>query len=473
MVPPFVGVVWSLAGEAIPIGRRGNGRGARTPAPLRVGGLPRRRGGNAVAMKPPIGSRLHGALDYLTGASLVAASQLPPLRGRFAGRALLAAGANHVAYSLFTDYELALARKLPYRTHLAVDAVGAAGLIAAGATREDALDRLVPVGVGAYELGAVLMSDPQGDGARRVKDMVVVVTGAASGIGRVTARTFAEKGAKVVLTARRDAALDELVAELGPDRALAVPADVTDEAQLREVAERAVARFGAIDVWVNCAAVTLFGPFEESPRDEYRRVLDTNVLGYVNGAWAALPHLRRSRGTLINVGSVNSYVPAPQASAYVASKHAIRGWAASLRQELRGTGVDVVTILPASIDTPLFQQAANLTGRRPKALNPTNPPERVARAIVRAARRPMREKAVGRRSRQMLLFEKLAPALFDRVMARKVEHDHFADERTAPTSGNLFAPDAAQARETGGWRRSDGQPVDVERPLQPASEDRA
>jgi NAD(P)-dependent dehydrogenase (short-subunit alcohol dehydrogenase family) len=412
-------------------------------------------------MKPPIGSRLHGALDYLTGTTLVAASQLPALRGRFAGRALLAAGANHLGYSLVTDYELAPVRKLPYRAHLALDAVGAAGLVAAGATRDEALDRLVPIGVGAYELGAVLLSDPQGDGARRVKDRVVVVTGAASGIGRVTARTFAEKGAKVVVTARRDEALEELVAELGADRALAVPADVTDEAELRAVAEQAVARFGAIDVWVNCAAVTLFGEFEQAPRDEYRRVLDTNILGYMNGAWAALPHLRRSRGTLINVGSVNSYVPAPEASAYVASKHAIRGWASALRQELRGTGVDVVTILPASIDTPLFQQAANHTGRRAKALNPTNPPERVARVIVRAARRPMREKAVGRRSRQMLFLERLAPAVFERLMARKVEHDHFADEPAPPTSGNLFAPDRGQAREVGGWRRSDREPVDV------------
>jgi NAD(P)-dependent dehydrogenase (short-subunit alcohol dehydrogenase family) len=401
-------------------------------------------------MKPPIGNRLHATLDYLTGASLLAASLLPPLRERFAGRALLVGGASHLCYSVFTDYELGAVRKLPYRAHLALDALGAAGLIAAGATREDAIDRLAPIGVGLYELGTVVMSDPKGDGARRVSDLVVVITGAASGIGRVTARKFAEKGAKVVLTARRDEALDELVAELGPDRALAVPGDATDEEQMREVADRAVARFGRIDVWVNCAAVTLFSSFEEAPRDEYRRVLDTNVLGYMNGAWAALPHLRASRGTLINVGSVNSYVPAPQVSAYVASKHAVRGWAASLRQELRGTGVDVVTILPGSIDTPLFQQAANHTRRKPKALNPTNPPERVARVILRAARRPMREKAVGRRSRQMLLFEKLAPAPFERMMARKVEVDHFADEPAQATSGNLFSPDPDQAREKGG-----------------------
>ena len=116
-------------------------------------------------MQQPIGSKLHGALDYLTGASLVAASQLPVLRDRFAGRALLAAGANHLAYSLVTDYELGLLRKLPYKAHLALDAVGAIGLVAAGATRDDAVDRFVPLGVGLYELGAVLLSDPDGRAA--------------------------------------------------------------------------------------------------------------------------------------------------------------------------------------------------------------------------------------------------------------------------------------------------------------------
>jgi hypothetical protein len=110
----------------------------------------------------PIGSRLHGVLDYLTGATLVGASRLPWIRGRFAGRALLAAGATHVAYSLVTDYELGALRKLPYRVHLVLDAVGAGGLVLAGATRSDPINRLVPIGVGVYELGAVVLSDPHG-----------------------------------------------------------------------------------------------------------------------------------------------------------------------------------------------------------------------------------------------------------------------------------------------------------------------
>jgi hypothetical protein len=112
-------------------------------------------------MKQPIGSRVHGVLDYTTGASLVIGSRVPALRGRFAGRALLAAGMAHAAYSLFTDYELGAVRLLPYPLHLGLDAAGALGLVAAGMTRAAAIDRFVPLGVGLYELTAVLLSDPR------------------------------------------------------------------------------------------------------------------------------------------------------------------------------------------------------------------------------------------------------------------------------------------------------------------------
>ncbi len=125
-------------------------------------------------MRQPIGSLLHGALDYLTGTSLVAASRLPSLYGSFAGRALLAAGANHLAYSVMTDYELGVVRKLPYKAHLAIDAVGALGLVAAGATQKHPVDRYVPIGVGLYELGAVVMSDPQGGGRPPERHAVTV-----------------------------------------------------------------------------------------------------------------------------------------------------------------------------------------------------------------------------------------------------------------------------------------------------------
>jgi hypothetical protein len=124
-------------------------------------------------MKQPIDSRIHGFLDYLTGTSLVAASQLPALRGRFAGRALLAAGTNHLGYSLLTDYELGAVKKIPYKVHLALDAGGVVGLAAAGATRDEALDRWLPIGVAVYELGALVLSDPNGQ-RRKPRNAVTV-----------------------------------------------------------------------------------------------------------------------------------------------------------------------------------------------------------------------------------------------------------------------------------------------------------
>lgn len=117
-------------------------------------------------MRQPIGSLLHGVLDYLTGVGLIGASRLSPLRGRFAGRALCAAGANHLAYSLVTDYELGVIKRLPYKAHLALDAIGALGLAAAPwlAGRKRPLDRWVPAAAAVYELSAVGLSDPNGDG---------------------------------------------------------------------------------------------------------------------------------------------------------------------------------------------------------------------------------------------------------------------------------------------------------------------
>ncbi|MDQ2630450.1 MAG: hypothetical protein M3Y75_05680 [Actinomycetota bacterium] len=116
-------------------------------------------------MRPPIGSRLHGVLDYLTGTKLVAASFLPVLRGTFAGKALRVAGAGHIGYSLLTNYELGAIKAIPYKAHLGIDAVGAMGLAAAPyLAGRDGLDRWVPVGVGVYEMGAVLLSDPRGKG---------------------------------------------------------------------------------------------------------------------------------------------------------------------------------------------------------------------------------------------------------------------------------------------------------------------
>jgi hypothetical protein len=192
----------------------------------------------------PIDSRLHGVLDYLTGTTLVAVSRWPGVRGRFAGRALLAAGAAHLAYSLVTDYELGVLRKLPYRAHLVLDAAGAGGLALAGASRSDPIDRFVPIGVGLYELGAVLLSDPHGK-PRVVERRAVTVERSDEEVRAflqdpASIRTFSPKG-----TWSGDFELRAAPGGRGTEiHASASPADLRRAKQLLEGGELATAKGG-------------------------------------------------------------------------------------------------------------------------------------------------------------------------------------------------------------------------------------
>jgi short-subunit dehydrogenase len=187
-------------------------------------------------------------------------------------------------------------------------------------------------------------------------------------------------------------------------------------------------------------------------------VVDVNLFGYVNAARAALPALRERGGTLINVGSVNSRVGAPYASADVASKFAVRGFSECLRDELRGEGVDVCTVMPASIDTPLFQHATNFAGRAIKPLRPVLRPERVAAAILRCGRRPRREVEVGFSGRQLIMLHDLALPVFERVMSRNVEREHFLQRPAPPSPGSLREPVPQWTGVTGGWKEGDARP---------------
>lgn len=287
-----------------------------------------------------------------------------------------------------------------------------------------------------------------------LKDSVVVVTGASSGIGRATALLLAKKGAYVVAAARRRQALQSLVQEceeLGTP-ALAVPTDVTDEEAVQFLADQALERFGHIDAWINNAGVSLFARFEEAPSDAFRQVLETNLFGYIHGARSAIRCFRQQGyGTLINVSSMLARGGSPYVSAYVTSKYGVNGLSLSLRQELQDTDINVCVVMPASIDTPLFQQAANYTGRAVKPMEPIYNPEKVSKAIVKLMRRPTDLVYVGHAGRMMGTLNKISSKTYEKVMARQVERDHFEDLPAPDRDGNLFEPQDRWARVDGGW----------------------
>ncbi|WP_250557223.1 SDR family NAD(P)-dependent oxidoreductase [Pseudonocardia lacus] len=294
----------------------------------------------------------------------------------------------------------------------------------------------------------------------RIEGSVVVVTGATSGIGRATALRLCAGGARVVLVARGAEGLAATAAEcrgLG-GQTLALSADVADAEAVERVAATTVERFGRIDGWVNSAGVEMFGAFLDAPLDEIRRVLDVDLGGCVHGCRSALSRMvPQGHGVVVNLSSILGIVAQPYGAGYTMAKFAVRGLGACLRQELRLAGVrgvDVCTVFPTAIDTPMWQDAANRTGRRVRALPPPLPPERVAAAVVRRLRRPRGETVVGGLLGRALLAQyRLWPGSAEWTIGIGLERWGLSPTKRAPsTAGNLFRPAPGPGAVRGGWR---------------------
>ena len=290
-------------------------------------------------------------------------------------------------------------------------------------------------------------------------DLVVVITGASSGVGRATALMLAREGANLVLGSRRDQALQQLVVEcqiLGAE-AVSVATDVTNPVAVDALAAEAIENFGKIDVWINCAGVLLFGSIAETPLTDFRRVLDVNVMGYVYGARSALEVMTdQGFGVLVNVASVVGEIPQPYTAAYGMSKAAVRALGVSLRQELALQGqsrIKVSTVLPSTVDTPAFRHAANYTGRKVLAMPPVYSADEVARAIVRAAKHPRPEVVVGAAGKALVRQHRKHAVAAEAQMAAQTDHTQLSNKfSSVDTAGNLYRPTPSwDASVVGGW----------------------
>jgi len=273
---------------------------------------------------------------------------------------------------------------------------------------------------------------------------VVVITGASSGIGRATAHRFARTGRPLALIARGTEALDATrreIAALGI-QALAFPLDMADDAAVEAAAARVEAELGPIGIWVNNAMVNVWGEFLDIPEAEFRRVTEIGYFGYVNGTRAALRRMKlRDEGSIVQVGSMISYVAAPLQSAYSGVKHAVRGFTEAVRAELMhaGSRVRVGMVLPASINTPFYDTAGNrMREGVPRPVPPVYQPELVAEAIRHIAERGGREIFVGGVAEAAAMARSLAPALTNQALPLTYTAQRAGTAPAEARSGNVF-----------------------------------
>jgi len=250
-----------------------------------------------------------------------------------------------------------------------------------------------------------------------------VVTGASAGVGRAIVRELAREGAKVGLIARTVEALEAAADEVrsAGSEALVLPLDVSDADAVFAAADRVVAEWGQLDLWVNDAMVSVFAPVVETTPAEFRRVTEVNYLGYVHGTLAALRHMRpRGSGTILQIGSALSYRSIPLQSAYCASKAAARGFTDSLRSELyrERSAIKLSMLQLPAVNTPQFDVVRSRLPDHPQPVPPVYQPEVIARAAVYAALHPRREIWIGWNTIKALLGQRFIPGLLDRYLAR-------------------------------------------------------
>lgn len=275
---------------------------------------------------------------------------------------------------------------------------------------------------------------------------VVVVTGAAAGLGRAIAQRFGFEGAKVGLIARDKQSLEDAKRDIeqAGGQGLVLPVDVADPDQVEAAAALAEEMLGPIDIWINVAMTSVFSPIKEMTPNDYKRVTEVNYLGYVYGTLSALKRmLPRDHGTIVQVGSALAYRGIPLQSAYCASKHAIQGFMDSLHAELLHdhSHVHATMVQMPAMNTPQFEWCKSRMPYKSQPVPPIFQPEVGAEGVYWAAHHRRREVFVGLPTTIAIIGNKIAPSLADHYLARTGYTSQQTNEPTDPNMpNNLYEP---------------------------------
>lgn len=290
---------------------------------------------------------------------------------------------------------------------------------------------------------------------KKLSEQTMVITGASSGIGLATARLAAQRGARLVLAARSEAALRQLTDELrqAGTEAVYIVADVGKREDVEKIGGKALEAFGGFDTWVNNAGIGIYGRLEEVTIDDMRQLFETNFWGTVYGSLEALKHLKQSGGALINIGSTLSERAIPMQGIYSASKHAMKGFTDSLRMELEeeGAPVAVTLIKPGAIDTPFTLNAKNYMDAEPTHFPPVYAPDAVASAVLHCAETPVRDVFIGAGGKGNATLGYYAPRLADKYMESMVIPAMQSDRQPRPLEQNALDKPSEHLAERGNY----------------------
>jgi NAD(P)-dependent dehydrogenase (short-subunit alcohol dehydrogenase family) len=260
------------------------------------------------------------------------------------------------------------------------------------------------------------------------KDKVALVTGGSAGLGLALASELARRGARVAIAARNEQALAQAAAELGRSGAeiLPVAADITQQADVERMVSEVVERFGRLDLLVNCAGRSTRGEVNATTPDEFRELMEVNLLGAVRVTRAAMPHLLATGGHLVNVGSLASKSAARYLGAYPASKFALAAYTQQLRLELGPQGLKVLLVCPGPIARAETRSYVPADASLPASAKQPGggvklgrlQPERVAAAILCAAERGQYELVLPGKARLLFILAQISPRLGDWLVRR-------------------------------------------------------